>query len=755
MIRHYKQFVSWELRTVEEHGKIVIKKLPIDARTGHAIDHLNPLNWKTYDECVATGKPVGFVVTANDPFFFLDLDKCREPNGQWSQAATQVFQMFPGVAAEISQSGNGIHIVGTCDQFQLANKRRKWAGWLEFYTADRFIAFGSQWGWQGDFRIDCTAQLLQLVPERDIVSDIAEISDGPCAEYTGPEDDAELIRKALQAKSTGAVFGQRATFEHLWTGDASFLCQVFPSPGGDAFDRSSADAALMSHLAFWTGKDAPRMDRLFRQSALMREKYERRPQYRNDAVKNAVGLCKKVYDMPRPVARMSNIEPGEDDAPLPSGEIMDVETQRQYFNGCVYISDNHRVLTPKGELLRPEQFKTWYGGYEFLMSRDGTKPSRNAFEAFTENRAFAFPKVKGTIFRPKEMPGRIIDNHVNVYFPQRIDAVEGDVSRFLDLLVKQLPNERDRLILTCFMASLVQNIGTKFNWAPVLQGAPGNGKTFVAKCLEHAVSATYTHSPAAEDLANPFNSYLENKILIIVEEIHMSGKREILDTLKPLITNDRVEIQPKGVDKKMVDNIANWFFCTNYKDAILKTKDDRRYSMFFTAQQSVADIERCGMGGNYWPDMWKWAKGGGFSHITHYLMNYNIPPSYDPADMCHRAPETSYTDEAISKSMGFIEQHILEAVAQEERGFKNGWVSAWGMDTLFKAKGIKLAPGKRIQMLEDIGYMFACRSSRIVMDEGGRPQLFIRKEQWRPDLTLDDYMTAQGYDLVPSKMPGM
>mgnify|MGYP000496936405 CR=1 FL=1 len=31
---------------------------------------------------------------------------------------------------------------------------------------------------------------------------------------------------------------------------------------------SEADAALMTHLAFWTGKDMPRMDRLFRMSGL-------------------------------------------------------------------------------------------------------------------------------------------------------------------------------------------------------------------------------------------------------------------------------------------------------------------------------------------------------------------------------------------------------------------------------------------------------------------------------------------------------
>ncbi|MFR4804189.1 MAG: hypothetical protein ACLT98_13270 [Eggerthellaceae bacterium] len=41
-------------------------------------------------------------------------------------------------------------------------------------------------------------------------------------------------------------------------------------------DRSAADMALCSHLAFWCGRDAGRMDRIFRRSGLMRDKWDSR-----------------------------------------------------------------------------------------------------------------------------------------------------------------------------------------------------------------------------------------------------------------------------------------------------------------------------------------------------------------------------------------------------------------------------------------------------------------------------------------------
>lgn len=50
----------------------------------------------------------------------------------------------------------------------------------------------------------------------------------------------------------------------LWKGDWS----RYPS-------QSEADMALCSHLAFWTGRNAIQMDRLFRCSGLMRDKWDR------------------------------------------------------------------------------------------------------------------------------------------------------------------------------------------------------------------------------------------------------------------------------------------------------------------------------------------------------------------------------------------------------------------------------------------------------------------------------------------------
>jgi hypothetical protein len=56
---------------------------------------------------------------------------------------------------------------------------------------------------------------------------------------------------------------------------------------------------LYGLLAFWTNRDAERMDRLFRRSALMRQKWGEREDYRRLTIGKVIAVCKSGYT-PRP-----------------------------------------------------------------------------------------------------------------------------------------------------------------------------------------------------------------------------------------------------------------------------------------------------------------------------------------------------------------------------------------------------------------------------------------------------------------------
>ncbi len=181
----YPQFVLYK-RVPRAGGKT--DKLPIDWRTLAVADAHNPAVWLDFDTAEALGAMygdpygLGFVLTDRDPFWFLDIDNCRTPNG-WSDTALALCQALAGAAVEVSQSGRGLHVIGRGTV--PAHGCRNTAAGLELYHSSRFIALGD---WRtppaGDAGHDCTAALAGVVaqwfaPSTASTERPAEWTDGP------------------------------------------------------------------------------------------------------------------------------------------------------------------------------------------------------------------------------------------------------------------------------------------------------------------------------------------------------------------------------------------------------------------------------------------------------------------------------------------------------------------------------------------------------------------------------------------------
>jgi primase-polymerase (primpol)-like protein len=275
----YKQFIIYRLKPSESRpGKR--DKLPCDYRTGRDASAHDPRYWTDYATAKATaiafgdGWGVGFVFTEDDPFWFLDIDGCLI-NGQWSPLAVSLCQLFAGCAIEVSNSGTGLHIFGRGKT--PAHKCTNKAMGLEFYHTARFVALTEDRA-QGDCMTDASAILPAFVatyfPADEAAMD-ATWGDGPCEEWYGPSDDAELLLRAMKSRSTASAFGTKASFADLWLVNESVLAVNYPDPNGRSYDASAADAALAQHLAFWTGNHCERILRMMQQSGLVRDKWDR------------------------------------------------------------------------------------------------------------------------------------------------------------------------------------------------------------------------------------------------------------------------------------------------------------------------------------------------------------------------------------------------------------------------------------------------------------------------------------------------
>jgi putative DNA primase/helicase len=270
-LRERPQWVCW--RRIERAGKT--SKVPYQAtrpRCKAASD--DPASWSTYPQALTVYEQgrcdgIGYVFSADDTFVGCDLDHCRDPKtGQLDPVAESLTRDF-ATYQEASQSGTGVHIIMVGRKPEHAGCKKPFHGvGVEIYETGRyFCVTGDRLGEVSTVR-DCQVQLEDLCrsvwPARPVADRKPRSAAGASLE------DRELIEKMLAAKNAHNVAA-------LYGGDTSAY--------GD--DHSSADQALLVHLAWWTNNDAVQMERIFRASGLYREKWERQD-YREMSIAKAV-----------------------------------------------------------------------------------------------------------------------------------------------------------------------------------------------------------------------------------------------------------------------------------------------------------------------------------------------------------------------------------------------------------------------------------------------------------------------------------
>ncbi|WP_218012874.1 primase-helicase family protein, partial [Streptococcus salivarius] len=425
------------------------------------------------------------------------------------------------------------------------------------------------------------------------------------------------------------------------------------------------------------------------------------------------------------------------------------------------------------EVMSPSAFNAAYGGYSFIMTRDNGLKEKEAFKAFTQSQAVRQLQVASTCFRPKLPPGAIVHDSgrdlVNIYMPVETPRLVGDATLFFDHMRKLLPVERDRQILLAYMAACVQYKGHKFQWAPLIQGVEGNGKTLFTRCVAYAIGSKYTHWPKASKLSAQFNRWMYGKLFYGVEDIYTPSKRaEVIEELKDMITNDQLEIEGKGSDQITRDVCGNFMFNSNHKDAVRKAEGDRRYCVMFTAQQAPHDLERDGMTGSYMTNLYSWLKGEGayaehgrdygYRIVNELLHTWPIPAEFNPAENCHRAPITSSTPEAMMFGRSAIESEILEAMDENRPGFCGGYISGHYLKHLFEELRISVAPARRKLILEKLGYyphpkLINGRTNNVVKPDCTRPILYIRDNHPTMRLGVGAQEIAEDYTSCQNGTP--
>lgn len=214
---------------------------------------------------------VGLWLSQGCGMFFLDLDEDAVTGGALTPSATEFAHelVAAGCYFEASTSGKGAHVIGRYSgelpphsiQRPLAEPAPH-----ALYTEGRGCVLAAPGeATTGSWDVDATPALLRLLaakfPPR-ATGPTVPLGVGPRKEWRGPVDDDMLIARMLGAGGSAAArLGGKLTLSQLWNGQCSY--------------DNESDMALAAHLAFWTGCDAERMERLMRRSPLARHRLDK------------------------------------------------------------------------------------------------------------------------------------------------------------------------------------------------------------------------------------------------------------------------------------------------------------------------------------------------------------------------------------------------------------------------------------------------------------------------------------------------
>ena len=238
-------------------------KIPINPITGKGASSTDSSTWTDFKTAVNKSKNYdGLGFFFNNNYIGVDIDDIPEEIKKFSQAPTDpnnLINWLNGLTnhsyLEVSQSGKGIHAI-VKGKYKLDKNRRDN---FEIYNNGRFFALtGNILNEQKNIKTISKKKFEELyystVGKNNQTTPVEARNSIPSSNNLSID---ETIKKMF-ASSSGVKI------KHLMDG-------IF-----DYKSQSEADIALCNYLAFWTNKDPEKMDAIFRQSKLMRDKWDKK-----------------------------------------------------------------------------------------------------------------------------------------------------------------------------------------------------------------------------------------------------------------------------------------------------------------------------------------------------------------------------------------------------------------------------------------------------------------------------------------------
>lgn len=255
----------------------------------------------------------------------------------------------------------------------------------------------------------------------------------------------------------------------------------------------------------------------------------------------------------------------------------------------------------------------------------------------------------------------VLNRFLRISHPDTTDETAERI--FLDHLRYLTTSETEFTTLLHFFAFCVQNPGRKVRWAPLhISPTQGQGRSALY-VLFQKIFGRYCGQVRNSELTSDNTGYLADKLLLFTQELSQGDRREVVNTLKDLITEDRVRVVEKYARTYETRNAANFVFFSNHSDAIYAEQSDRRFFVVYNDKEPRDRV--------YYEKLYATFTGD-YAAIYNYLLAVDLS-AFRPDD---RPPSTAGKDLVLSHSKSELELYLDEQRAAKSGEFAYEVVSA-------------------------------------------------------------------------------
>ena len=258
----------------------------------------------------------------------------------------------------------------------------------------------------------------------------------------------------------------------------------------------------------------------------------------------------------------------------------------------------------------------------------------------------------------------------------------------------------DSDIFTNWLAWQVQHTGKKLLWCPLIQSIEGLGKSFFRELLECVIGEEHIGTISPENVKSGFNGWAANVAVNVMEELKLDGhnRYDAVNAIKPVITNNRIQINEKYIKPYVTQNVTNYIILTNHRDALPLTVDDRRYWPVFAPYDSISQFEDAvGMSKDRYFSSLYGAMRGHSPQLRRWLEDYTIS---DEFKRLVAAPVSRFKHRIIELEMENVEgmKDVLYLLHESPSIWWNA--DCFASSQLFDAVDEKRGPAKYLKQYE-------------------------------------------------------